>query len=296
LHSETSILAVGAAVYQHETFTDSWTPGDTGMSRVDIYYSSLNGYRIIGVDVETDQYTLNSAIFPGLVYQRVSDIFHQCIHIEEVDGQFVTTSFGLNFRSSREASQFGEKMDFCFKELSEPPMDQGPVLESDIEEPSATLTSAETGVQGVLSELQTRMYQVTKEVSVLSSTDDKNAQKSMWNYSIKDFSGETKVETRNSLLLKDIGGRVISEPRGREPQVESMQLSPREARSKEASPQEDLSKEFSKSKGGLGVTQEELDILKIELFVYIEQWKVDIISAINQKRERQRCGGVQLVH
>jgi len=175
-------------------------------------------------------------------------------------------------------------------------MDQGPFLESDIEESSATFTSVETSVQGVLSELQTRMYQVTKEVSVSPSTDDKNTQKSMWNYSIKDFSGETKVETRNSLLLKEIGGRVISEPRGHESQVESMQLSPREARSKEASPQEDPSKEFSKSKGGLGVTQEELDILKKELFVYIEQWKVDIISAINQKRERQRCGGVHLVH
>jgi len=296
---ETSILAVGAAIYQHETLTDSWIPGDTGMSRVDIYFSPSLGYRIIGVDVENNQYTLNSVIYPGLVYQRVSDIFHQCIHIEEVDGQFETTSFGLNFRSSREANRFGENMDFCYREVSEP-VEQGAILESDIEEPSAT-SSVGTGIHAVISELKTRMYQVTKEVSVLD--DNKNAPKSTrkrkeqddYRDSTKELSGDTKAETRDSLLSKEVDGRVVLEQRGREQRGESMQLSPGEGRSKETSPQGDpskeYSKEFNKSKGSNPnpvVTQEELDVLKKELFSYIEQWKVDIISAINQKRERQR--------
>jgi len=121
---EKSVVAVGAGVYQHNTRMDSWVPVDSGVSRVDIYHSTMatatsltNSFRIIGVDLKTGNYSLHIAILPALVYQKMTDTFHQCTHVQQHDGQTIVTSFGLNFRTYQEAEQFKEKMEECHQTL-----------------------------------------------------------------------------------------------------------------------------------------------------------------------------------
>jgi len=290
---ETSIIAVLVALHHHETVTDSWCPIDTGLSRVDIYFSpTYNAYRIIGVDEKTNQYTLHAAVFIGLIYQRVSDTFHQCIHVEEVDGQFVTTSFGLNFRNAQEAQHFGEKMDFCYEKLAEGYCDPDTVE-------SATVP-VEANMTGVISELHDRNQPVSK-ISHSSANDplvhDTNTSK----FTRKvDRAAGSDTKTRES--DREVG---IHEDISEQPMVDiriSGEISRERSRetSKDTLPKPlviQIPRDMNKSKGIPStvrpISREELETLKVELFSYIDQWKVDIITAINQKKEREKVPLVQ---
>jgi len=98
---ETAVHSTRAAVYNYDA--GQWKSVDGGSSRVYIFHNPANNnYRVIGQSVATEAYILNTPIFKGLLYQKVSEMFLQWTDH--------TTIFGLSFASEEEANAFTDNM------------------------------------------------------------------------------------------------------------------------------------------------------------------------------------------
>jgi len=102
--TETSIVAVRAAVYHFNPATEMWESSDDGLSRLDLYHHQLNHrYRVVGVAANSGDVVINSSLTRTVDYQQVTPVFHQWS-----DTMF---SYGVNFASVKEAQDFAQAID-----------------------------------------------------------------------------------------------------------------------------------------------------------------------------------------
>jgi len=320
---EKSIVAVGAGVYQHNTRRDSWVPVDSGVSRVDIYHSTIttassltNSFRIIGVDLKTGNYSLHIAILPALVYQKMTDTFHQCTHVQQHDGQTVVTSFGLNFRTYQEAEQFKEKMEECHQTL----------ISQQSQEKSYSSNYGAINGRSTPSHIRQmkETYSDTDTHNTLDSSGSNHYAESGWEYetsitspsnyesnnppahppppapksgsvyrmvsnsslpqvTVKVTNGEDELgDSERQLTGVSPRRRVFAEAYGKKIDLgknkESNETKKSQVRSSKTNPERSRTSPLS----GF-VTQEDFEFFKKEVFAYIDQAKLEIMCAINQK-------------
>jgi len=112
--AEASVFGVSASVNRYDPASFSWVPGDTGMSRLDLYYNSqANTYRIIAVDQQTDDFCVNSVITSTATFELASTYFGQWT---DAKGD----SYGLNFLDEDEALKFKDAFDQALQKLRPP--------------------------------------------------------------------------------------------------------------------------------------------------------------------------------
>ena len=102
--SEVAIAACNATVLKYNTGTKRWEQAGSGPSRVEIYRNTTNNaYRVVGRNIRDASVVINSMIYPGLVYQRATETFHQWKDTSAI--------FGLNFANKDDANIFGMAME-----------------------------------------------------------------------------------------------------------------------------------------------------------------------------------------
>jgi len=90
-----------AAVYNYDQANKDWKPADSGRCRLDVYFDPVRKTsRIVAMDNTTHQVVINTNIFPGMVYQKVTEVFHQFADKQR--------AYGLNFASTTSAAKFAE--------------------------------------------------------------------------------------------------------------------------------------------------------------------------------------------
>lgn len=69
----------------------AWQPVVAGLSMIGLYFNPETGlYRIVGIDIDSSEVTLNAALVADTEYQQASERFHQ---FSDHEGKV----FGINF-------------------------------------------------------------------------------------------------------------------------------------------------------------------------------------------------------
>ena len=67
------MISAKAAVYHFNSQTESWTPVDAGLSKVEIFNNPTNNsYRVVGVSYKNQAIVINSQIFKQTGYSQVN--------------------------------------------------------------------------------------------------------------------------------------------------------------------------------------------------------------------------------
>ena len=102
LYSEESIFCARGEVYQYCAQTNSWSPLDDGLSRIDIYCLPDVRYRIVAVAAESHKVVMNMPIFRFLKCNTLSQVFREITALNY--------TFGINFVEKEDATNFTETL------------------------------------------------------------------------------------------------------------------------------------------------------------------------------------------